>query len=180
MNKIACLAPIAALLLLCGCSFMQREPYRTTSYFEIVPTQSEMHPETGVSDLSVSSSMQFSDRMLFRVGAGRMEFDEYNRWIATPEVLLRRYLEISLAPTASSKASAQIKILRFDLDKTDNTANCEILLMISKDNISLDSVRLGSTVKAKGETATDFVDAMHSAMAEIAAKIAAELKKANS
>ncbi len=178
MIRFACAAPLLALLL-CGCSFIEREPYRTTAYFEIIPTKAEMLPGTSVSSLSVVSSIQFSDRMLFKVGPDRLQFDEYNRWVSSPETMFKRYLEIAMAPSATAKSSAQIKILRFGLDKLAMTANCEILLTVYKSEVPRDSVHLIASVPVKGENAADFVEAMHSAIAEVAAKIAAEIKKCN-
>ena len=179
MTRILCAVSFLALFILCGCSFMEREPFRTTIYFDIVPTSQELHQDIGVSSLVTSSSMQFSDRMLFRVGTDKLEFDEYNRWIASPETLLKRYLEISFAPAASGKVSAQIKLLRFELDKPGRGATCELLLTLVKGGVTFDAVRISSSAKAKGDTVSDFVEAMHSAVSAAAAKIAAEIKKAN-
>lgn len=179
MAKTAWIASLLALFALCGCSFLDREPYHKTSYFEIVPAKDGMHPEAACSMLSVSSSFQFSDRMLFRVAADRLEFDEYSRWIASPEVLLKRYLEISFAPVDPAKVAASVKILSFEFDKPGKSASCEIILTLSRDNMPIYSARIGATAKAKDETATGFVEAMHAAVAEITAKVAAELKKSN-
>jgi hypothetical protein len=166
--------------LLCGCSIIGHEPYRAPNYFDVVPLKGELHPDAKYSTLGVSSASQFSDRMLFRTGDGeRVEFDEYNRWVATPEGLLRRYIELSFAPPSSSAPGLSVKILRFELNKEAKTATVELSFKILKDAQTYESFRVSGEAAAKDCDAPSFSSAMREALGKAAAGIASHLGKKN-
>jgi ABC-type uncharacterized transport system auxiliary subunit len=168
------LAPFLAFAL-CGCSLIPMEPYHNTVYFDIVPNAPDIHRDAKFSTLSVTSSMPFSDRMLFRVGGEKMEFDEYHRWVANPETLVKRYIESSCYVNQNAPA-VQIKILRFELNKPELTATCEIQVILTEtERNSLRAFRTSATIKAKGDTSADFADAMREAVAQVVAKLSVEL-----
>jgi len=180
MARIAWFAPAAAALLLCGCSIIDHEPYREVTYFDITPSVQDRINGAKTSSITVTPSIQFSDRMLVRIGPDQMKFDEYSRWLGSPETLLRRYFE-SVYSIDPSAPALNVRVVRFEMSKEAQTSSCELQveLVPAQGGTGKDvNFKAEATIKSPGTNSGDFAAAMNDAVDKVSAQIAVELKKA--
>ena len=180
MRTIAAfMATCALLLTLCACEIIDKEPYRKVFYYDMAqPAADSSLKCPWLSGISVSSDIQYSSKMFFKTGPNRYEYDEYNRWVATPEVLLRRNLEQSLLAEAPSQGGRilKIEIRSFEMDAKSLAASCSVAYRLDGGKEPLAGVLLESATAQSGDAGA-FAEAMREISAGMAAKLSAELKK---
>ncbi len=180
-RSIASTATLCALLLtLCSCSVLDKEPYRKVCYYDMPETAQDAALKCpGLAKILVSSNIQYSAKMLFKTGPNRYEHDEYNRWLAAPDTLLKRQLEQALLQGAPAQDGFLLKVeLRsFEMDTQTLSTSCSLAYRLEGAKEPLAGT-LQSSAKAKDCNAGAFAEAMREAFASAAASLSAEIKRA--
>jgi len=180
-SLVAAFAAFAMAACLCGCGFLEKEPYRKVCYYDIVqePSSDASLKCPNISGVIVSSDVQYSSKMLFKTGLDSYEYDEFNRWLATPDVLLKRSLEQLLLHGTSSMKGTVLKVIIRSIEMDPQTLKASCSIAYSFDGADAPATGfLKSSVSAKSPDAAAFAESMRKVFSELAIKLAAEAEKA--
>ncbi len=132
MRYILFMMCLIAAVLTAGCSFLN-PAYREPEVFDLPPAvlreDGEKLPECVIGTIRNFSGAD--RRFLFRGEAGRMEADEYSRWLLTPDLKLERQL-MSILDDRPSESGLQnylqlnAVIRRFEFDPAAKQALFEV------------------------------------------------------
>ncbi len=170
-------------ILLCGCSILQREPYKPVNYYDLSYPDARIDLKgAAVSIGEINADRPYGDRMVFRVSENRIEIDEFNRWACNPADMLNKYLSMAFEPDPAAKpakysVSLQILLIEASLDKpaarvailatfSDKAKGDVVLRKIYRQEMPLEKV-----------TGDDFAKAAGGQIAKIAQDIAQDVMK---
>ena len=169
-------------LVLCGCGIFSKEPYRVVNYYDF-DCKTEKQYGVNINISEITADRPYSDKMVFRISANRIEIDEFNRWSGSPSELVKRYFTLYFDNSSSAKPSdyamkAEIMQIEADLNKP-----CVKLMMqvsirsMQNDKIVVQKVYREEipVVKVTGES---FARGVETALQKISDEIAKDLGKA--
>lgn len=126
---------LTVLLLFAGCSLLNGS-YREPEVFDLPAAADQGAPAVEkLPECTLGPVRNFSGadrRFLFRSGTGRMEPDEYSRWLLPPDQMLERQLrETALAGRPAESEGRDYlqlgaEIRRFEFNRTTNEAQLDV------------------------------------------------------
>lgn len=162
---------IGSILLLSGASCVS---YRPVTNYDLLPVPIK-NDYPAHWQLSVSNLTAVSGKMQFRKDLQQLLIDDYNRWVQSPDQMLRRYLQLKLASVPGS-GKIRIAILEWDFDLSTREARLALELQLDgkETEVLAESAFLSEGVEANAE---NFAGAMGRAAEAMAEKIAGHLRE---
>jgi uncharacterized lipoprotein YmbA len=166
-------------VLLAGCSIFPKPDTTAVNFFDIQPpqniTSSGTAPKAIV--LTFQAESTYGSRMVFKINDHQMKFDEFNRWAAPPDEMVRNlltaYLSDKKEQTGPPSSSIEGNVLKFYCDLPSKNVNITIAVTVREypsQKIAWCEV-FSRNVKIKQETASDFAAAASKGTVEIAEAI---------
>ena len=179
---------IFALLtvLLAGCSIFPKPEGTAVNYFYIQPPP--MIAQTGTAPkimiLPFQAESTYGSRMVFKVNEHQVKFDEFNRWAAPPDEMVRALLSTYFSGNKEQGGQPEFTIegdiLKFCCDLPDKTVTVTIAVICREypsQRIAWREV-FTRNVKIEQETAGAFAAAASRGTVEIAEAIRGRLTAA--
>jgi uncharacterized lipoprotein YmbA len=163
-------------VFLAGCSIFPKPDTTAVNFFDIQPTQNiaSQGPPPKVMVLTFQSESTYGSRMVFKTSDHQMKFDEFNRWAAPPDEmvknLLTAYLSGSKEQAGPPTLSIEGDVLKFYCDLPNKNVNITIAVIVREypsQKIVWSEV-FSRNVKIEQETAGDFAAAASKGTVEIA------------
>ena len=167
-------------LLVAGCSIFPKPQTPQVNYFSLGVPDEQMVKQRLVKVQMVDALTGYTTAMCFKTDAGKVEIDQFNRWITSPATQIQRYLTVAMATqmSASGRQTALImttKLLTFDCNLNHKTANLTLLVTVKEHDKVKYKQLFTEKVDVTGNTATAYASAMSMAMNKIAVEIATNI-----
>jgi ABC-type uncharacterized transport system auxiliary subunit len=167
-------------LLVAGCSIFPKPQTPQVNYFSIGVPSEQMVEKRLVKVQTVSSLIGYATTMRFKTAAGKVEVDQFNRWITSPATQIQRYLTIAMAPEVSGGAPKAIltmatQLLTFENNLSHKSVTLTLLVTVKEKNKVKYEQLFTEKVNVSGANATAYANAMSMAMNKITVKIAAKI-----
>ena len=130
--------------------------------------------------LKFSVNGPYKTKIVFRTTSNQLRFDDYNKWVQTPSVMLKRYLKLAFRSKPQDKRESQysveMSILSFEADELTKHA----VLVVEYKIINLKNENKKIFVKSLSRkmedmNAEDFVQAMSKISADFADELKSEM-----
>lgn len=173
--------------MLAGCSIFPRPDGPAVNYFDIRPgTPPATSAVTAkVMALPFQAGGIYGSRMVFKLHANQVKLDEFNRWVAPPDEMVRLILTAGFGGKPGQAGAPELtlegEILDFSCNLTDKTVTVAIAIICREypsQQIAWREVFVRH-VRIEHETAGDFAAAAAKGVMEIAEAVAARLTVAN-
>lgn len=130
--------------------------------------------------LKFSVDGPYKTKMFFRTTANQLRVDDYNKWVQTPSVMLKRYLKLAFGskPLGAEKPqySLELSILSFEADELTESAALTVEYKIINLRTKSKKIVLRSlSGKMEDMTAEDFVKSMSKISADFADELKSEM-----
>ena len=180
MKKLLITTVLTALIAIffnSGCVLTPRESHPTGTYDLVMkPGQAQNMFKISVFVNNTPSHT----KMLYRKSGGRIEQDEYNRWVQSPEQMLQRYFLLAFPLDGNADIDklgdlrCNVTAFEFDWEKSEAVLALNYTLRDYEGNMRTGSLCI--TEKAATHTPGGFAEAMSRAVANAAGKISAVAK----
>ena len=164
-------------LLLVGCSIFPKPQTPQLNYFSIGVPKRQMVKIGRVKVQSVSSLTADDAKMHFKTSTGKIEVDQFNRWISSPVNQIQRYLTIAMAPKANSKRplTLETQLLTFENNLSNKSVTLTLLITVKENREVKFEQLFTENIKVNGVNATAYANAMSIAMNKISVRIATKI-----
>ena len=125
----------------------------------------------------------YKTKMFFRTTSNQLRFDDYNKWVQTPSIMLKRYLKLAFRskPMQNHKPqySVELSILSFEADELTKHAvfivEYKIINLTSKNkkifvksfSNKMEEINPENFVQAMSTISADFADKLKSEILEL-------------
>ncbi|MHB9138199.1 MAG: ABC-type transport auxiliary lipoprotein family protein [Victivallaceae bacterium] len=173
-------------VFLAGCSIFPKPDTTAVNFFDIQPAQNitSQGSVPQIMVLTFQSESTYGSRMVFKTNDHQVKFDEFNRWAAPPDEMVRNlltaYLSGSKEQTGPPSLSIEGDVLKFYCDLPNKNVNITIAVTVREypsQKIAWCEV-FSRSVKIEQETAGDFASAASKGIVEIAEAIKNRLASA--
>ncbi|MCF6176071.1 MAG: ABC-type transport auxiliary lipoprotein family protein [Victivallaceae bacterium] len=167
-------------LLLAGCSIFPKPQTPQVNYFSIGVPSKQLVKKRIVKVQTVNSLIGYTTAMRFKTTAGKVEVDQFNRWISSPATQIQRYLTIAMAPEMSGVAPREILTIATQLLTFENNLSHEFVILTllvtvkEKNKVKYEQL-FTEKINVSGANAAAYANAMSIAMNKIAVKVAAKI-----
>jgi hypothetical protein len=166
----------ATVVFSVGCGVLSTEPYQRTTVYDLGVPKSINKSGILVSVGRLRTEGPYKFKMILRRSGNNLYFNDYTRWAQSPELMLRRYLKLSLgaAPNDTSRDRNGFfvtgTILVFEADESLRTVSLVVDYVIKRTESGklLDAGRASFST----ELTTVSSDSIAVAMSENTAKFA--------
>ena len=178
MKKLFILSGLC--LLVAGCSIFPKPQTPPVNHFSMGKPNGQLVEQRLVTVQPVISLTGYSSQMLFKAVEGKVEVDQFNRWITPPTTQVQRYLTIAMAAKSNSDIKQHTlilssKLLTFECDLSSKSVNLTLLVTVkAKNRIKIEQL-FSEKVSVADNTATGYAVAMNKAMDKIAIDIASKI-----
>ena len=170
-------------VFLAGCSIFPKPDDTAVNYFDIQPpaAAAQAGATSKIMVLPFHAESAYGTRMVFKVNEHQVKFDEFNRWAAPPDEMVRAllagYFSGNKEQAGSPDLTIEGDILTFCCDLPDNTVTVSIAVICREypsQRIAWREVFTRS-VKIDRQTANAFADAASKGTVEVAEAIRGRL-----
>lgn len=178
-SMIRILAVFSAIVLLTGCVFT-REKFTPVKYYDIGNPDPSKYSSVALRVGAFTVTGPYKQEMVFRTEKNELIKDQYNRWVQTPDVMLKRYLKMAFSEASARKdCTITGNILSFEADLAGKEAVFVIEYRIASSS-STDTLLVEKTstfkVKYEGASPDSTAGAMATAVASFTEAVAGDLK----
>ncbi len=171
------------LALFCGCSILEREPYKETYYYDIsYPEKPAVLKGLNVAVLNPAGGAPYSERMVFRMSPNRISIDEFNRWASSPSEMIKKYFYVVFSAEEAPgdrRLFLRLEILRFEALFQEKIAMVSLRATLSDDaDTDLLCKIYTAEIPMEKLSGDDFAKASGIALDEISKKIADDIVSA--
>lgn len=176
MKKIGpVISGAAAVLLLSGCSLMQKPEYSVPSFYDLSAQKAAPVVSAPAEFRSFADVTGNGTGIVSRTAGGKVTSDDLNRFTAPPVQLIRRRL-IELFPPAPAQTSLKVSgtLSRFEIDRGSRSARLALdyqLLCHGRSRALRHRIR----VPLKGESGEMCAEALESCVIASARRLAGEI-----
>lgn len=165
----------AAVVMLSGCSLMQKPEYSLPSFYDLSAQKAAPLVSAPAEFRSFADVTGNGMEIVSRIGGGKVSKDDLNRFTAPPVQLIRRRL-IELFPPASSQTSLKVNgiLSRFEIDSENGTAVMALDYMLNCDGCSR-ALRHRIRLPLKGNSGESYAEALESCVITSARRLAGEI-----
>lgn len=166
-------------VFLAGCSIFPKPDTTAVTFFDIQPPQTITSSGTApkVMVLTFHSESTYGSRMVFKMNDHQIKFDEFNRWAASPDEMVRTMLTAYLSGNKEQNGPPELSIegdvLKFYCDLPNKNVNITIAVTVREypsQKIIWCEV-FSRNVKIEQDTAGNFAAAASKGTLEIAEAI---------
>jgi hypothetical protein len=164
----------AVLLLLSGCSLMQKPEYSVPSLYDLASQKAAPLVSAPAEFRSFADVTGNGTGIVYRAGGGEVTSDDLNRFTAPPVQLIRRRLIELFPPAAQSPLKVSGILSRFEIDRRSKSAVMALDYQLLCHGRSK-ALRHRISVPLKGESGVLCAEALESCVISSARRLAGEI-----
>lgn len=179
MQIVLCLIMI---VISSSCVF-STNTFRPVRYYDLGGTEVINDGGPYVRFLKFSVDGPYKTKMFFRTTANQLRVDDYNKWVQTPSVMLKRYLKLVFRAkphgSENPQYSMELSILSFEADeltrhavliveyKIINLRNKNKKIFVKSFSSKMENMKAEDFVQAMSKISANFADELKSEMLEL-------------
>lgn len=160
-----------------GCGVLSKEPYRQIKYYDIGQPAKLAAGNYNIDIAMFTTTGPYRSKMIYRTEGCRLHFDEYNKWVQAPNIMLSRFLQEAFVNDMDSHSTVSYKVVgeligfNINLDKQNVSITVEYEIYDTK----LDKLVLHKTLTLnknfQENTPKQFAQAFNTVCNQLAQKI---------